>query len=254
MRTIYIEYIFINNFAINYLICYLTLLSMRAEQSVWRIAFASLLGAAFSAVYPFMTAYRFVVKIILSLAMVLILEKEFSWRNLLLTVILFYLISFVFAGAALLLENYLNDESLLAFAVSGGIVLSVGMIRLTIAFLYKRRSAAAFEYRVEVDKKGGGCLEAVGYFDTGNKLTDAEDKPVVVISRAFADRLAPEIVGELPVNTVAGVKVLPLVDLHYKIYYEKHQHKIYHSQAVVSDSLDGKNYQMILHREMGGNA
>lgn len=251
MRTVYIEYIFINNFAINYLICYLTLLSMRAEQKVWRLSLASFLGAAFAAFYPFMTAYKVAVKIILSLAMVLILQKEFTWRNLILTVILFYLISFTFAGAALLLGEYLNDESLLPFAVSGGIVLAVGMIRLTVAFLYQRRNSAVFEYRVEVDKKEGGSVEAVGYFDTGNKLTDDQNRPVVVISKDFADRLAPEVVGELAVNTVAGVRVLPLVDLQYKIYYGRHRHKIYHSQAVVSDSLDGKGYQMILHREMG---
>jgi stage II sporulation protein GA (sporulation sigma-E factor processing peptidase) len=250
MRTIYIEYIFINNFAINYLICYLTLLSVRADQKIWRLVLASGLGALFSALYPFMTAYRFMVKIILSLAMVLILQKEFTWRNLILTIILFYLISFVFAGAALLLEDYLNDESLLPFAVSGGIVLAVGMIRITIAFLYNRKNSAVFEYRVEVDKKEGGCLEAVGYFDTGNKLTDSKNQPVVVISRDLADRLSPPIVGEMAVNTVAGVRMLPLVDLNYKIYYGKHQHKIYHSKAVVSDSLDGKSYQMILHRDM----
>ncbi|MDD3947704.1 MAG: sigma-E processing peptidase SpoIIGA [Clostridia bacterium] len=253
MKTIYIEYIFLNNLAINYLICHLTLLAQRANQSVPRILFASVLGAAFSVAYPFMEEYQIIVKVLLSLAMVLLLKKSFTIKDFAVTIITFYMVSFIFAGASMLLADYINDENLLPFAVCGGVVLSVGAIRLLTETFYKRKKAAVFEYPVKIENGTGGFTEAVGYYDSGNKLTGNDNNPAVVISAELAKRLALEDAGELAVNTVAGVKMMKLVNLCFKIYYGKSEHKIYHAQAVVSDSLNSKDYQIILHRDMGGD-
>lgn len=252
MKTVYIEYVFLNNLAINYLICHLTLLSQKAEQSVGRILIASVLGAAFAAAYPFIEEYKLIIKILLSLAMVLCLKKTFTIKEFAITGVLFYLISFVFAGASLLLSDYLSDETLLPFAVCGGVVLSVGAIRLMISYIYKRKKSAAFEYKVEIEKNDGTTASAVGYYDSGNKLVGSDNNPAVVISSRLAESLALEPAGEIAVNTVAGVKLMKLVNTKLKIYYENGAHKIYHAQAVVSDSLNSKDYQIILHRDMGG--
>lgn len=247
--TVYIEYIFLNNLAVNYLVCYLTLRAKKEEVCIWRVLLAAAVGGVFSVLYPLVSRYGLVIKLLLSAVMVLLIQKKFaSPKAFVSTACTFYLISFVFAGAALMLGDVVNEQSgLVPFTVCGGILIGAGCVRYSIAFFYERRQEKAYEYRVEIAGQGD-CL---GYYDSGNRLYDANHRPVIVLTRRLAETLCLPQTGEIAVNTVAGIKVLPTVELQFTVYYENGSHKLFCASAAVTDSYARDNYDIILHRDMG---
>jgi|AGTN01.1.fsa_nt_gi Sporulation factor SpoIIGA. len=253
--TVYIEYVFLNNLSINYLICYLTLSAVKERASVWRMLAAAAIGGVFAAAYPFMEYYTFVLKLVLSLLMVLIVRKTYAgYKDYFTTLFVFYLISFAFAGAAIAAENFFDlNSGLYPFAVSAGILIAFGGIKYLVSALYKRKKEKNYQYAVEIITKSGGKESAVGYLDSGNKLTDSQGNPVVIISRDLKDRLELSRSGEIAVGTVGGVKILDTVNLDFKIYYGEGLNKLYHTRAAVSENFNSRGYDVILHRDMGGN-
>ncbi|MFA5449303.1 MAG: sigma-E processing peptidase SpoIIGA, partial [Clostridia bacterium] len=165
--------------------------------------------------------------------------------------LVFYIVSFAFAGAAVMFSERLNiNDGLNGLAVSGGVLVAFGAIRYLAKALYQRKNEKNFIYSVEIATKKG-VHRCNGYYDSGNKLSQAS-QPVVVISRTLSEQLALPYEGEIAVNTVGGVKVLSLVNITFKIYYAGGVNKIYNTKAAVTDNIRSNAYDIILHREMGG--
>lgn len=251
--TVYVEYVFLNNLAINYLIAYLTLTALREDVKIGRTLLVATIGGLFSVLQLYFDGYNAVVKILLSIVMVALLKKEYTLNSFTLALTVFYLISFAFAGAALMLENFYDlNGSLYYFAVCGGILLAFAVVRYSVKSLYERKMTKEYHLPVEVMTEEG-AVQLTGYYDSGNKLTDQNGSPVVVIGRTLSEKLKLSQDGEIAVNTVGGVKILSLVAIKLKIYYSSGANKLYRTHAAVSDSLAARGYDIILHRDMGGN-
>jgi hypothetical protein len=249
---LYIEYVFLNNLAINYLVCNLTLAACKEKAGILRLLLVSAIGAVFSVLNPFLQQFNFVIKIILSLLMVALLKKNFKNPKEFVTMsFIFYTISFSFAGAALLLGQHLNFQNgLTPLAVSLGVLLSFGILRYVIKVFYSWRQTKVLNHKVHILNANKTATEAVGYYDSGNKLYDTDGKPVIVISKHLTEQLCLKKSGNLQVSTVAGIKTLPLVNLHFKVYYDSGEHKLFCTRAAVADNFDHKNYDLILHKDM----
>lgn len=251
IMEVYVEYVLLNNFAVNYLIAYLTVKAVKGKCGVLRLILASLIGAGFSLIYPYVERFGLIIKILLSAVMVLCVTTEWKFKRYLLNLGVFYLITLVFAGASLFIGDILGSDTLLPFAVSAGILLSVVLLEAAIRALYKRKKSENFKYRVELSA-GGTTKEYVGYYDSGNKLYYNGKLPVIIIPQRLQEELGLLSMETIAVGTVGGVKELPLAELTVKIYLEGGANKIYHTRAAISDSYAARDADLILHRDMGG--
>lgn len=94
----------------------------------------------------------------------------------------------------------------------------------------------------------GKTLKLKGFRDTGNALYEG-GKPVSVISEKVAKRLGVVATGEIAVNTVAGIKLLPSADIGIRLYSDKNRRKEYTTKVVISDKMVTRGYDMILHKD-----
>jgi len=251
-----VQYIFLNNLALNYATAYATCLALKENAPVWRLLLAGAIGAVFSVFYPIIEGAPFVnfsVRIILSIVMVTLLKKKYqSGKSFLTALGIFYIVSFSFAGATGLLSQWLNIQSaLMPFAVIVGVTICLYVFSFIIPRLYKNKEVKCYEYRVEILLECGSTKNLVGYYDSGNKLYNDGDFPVVVIGKHLKESMNLEPKGEIITRTISGIKPLELVNLNFKIHYENGTQKHFNTQAVVSDTLtENRGYDMILHRDM----
>ena len=101
---------------------------------------------------------------------------------------------------------------------------------------------------MEIDS-GGKIYSCRGYVDTGNALYK-DGKPVIVVSGRMAKKLSLSAEDSLTVSTVSGVREMPLTELTYKIYSDKKTHKLYSSYAIISDKMEVRGYDVLLHKDM----
>lgn len=94
----------------------------------------------------------------------------------------------------------------------------------------------------------GKTLKLKGFRDTGNALYEG-GKPVSVISKKVAERLGVVATGEIAVNTVAGIKLLPSANIGIRLYSDKNRRKEYITKVVISDKMVSRGYDMILHKD-----
>ena len=113
--TVYIDIIFVENLIINYIILYATGIISKSKIKQTRIISASLIGATYSIMYYILKLEiysSFILKIILSIIMIYIAFNTKNFKVLGKKTVLFYLVSFVFAGAALGIIYMVNSQDI----------------------------------------------------------------------------------------------------------------------------------------------
>lgn len=257
--TVYIEYVFMDNFAINLLILYITLAACRKKISVARLILSACIGSFFSVLYPFIGSYNYAVKTLLGLAMVLIAASYKNIKDLVRALIIFYLISFSLAGAVIMLSSYnvvhLTDFNgkyqLFPFCVtvSAFIMLFVGKYIIKDIYRKKIQESSIYSGVVKTEK---GVVDINAFYDSGNRLYDPESRqPMVIISENLYEKLGEKSGEEVIVKTVGGIRTLKTVSIDFGIYFPGQGNKMYRVKAGVSESLNG-DYDLILHTEMTG--
>ena len=184
-----------------------------------------------------------VYKISLVLSALLIVKKELKFTEFTKLSVNFIIICLAIFGLEYLRSNFtgITDE--------WGFVLS-GSVPAVFALAYetgKRFSAEKLSYRVAFVTDKGECVFR-GFLDTGNRLYE-KGEPVIVVSRAAAERAGLKADASIFVKTVAGVKALPSCRAAYRIYYDKNKHKLYSTPVVISDKI-GFGQDVLLHGEM----
>ena len=200
---IYIEYVIIDNFVIDFCIILLMLKTLGLRVSKIRIILSSAIGTVLAIVLPLFKIYdiiAFFVKLILSVAMIFTASSYKSKKQCFYAFLLFYTYTFVMGGACFgLLYLYCGDVTLGAFlnyssAVPIGLVVFVILgyvyfINLIIRFFKKRRDIINFLYDVQIYYKDNN-IKVIGFLDSGNRLYFNEtNAPVIVINLKTALRL-----------------------------------------------------------------
>lgn len=205
---IYAEYLIIENIVINYIILYVTGKLTKTNEPRWRLIIASVIGALYTLVvfYPslrFMT--KFTVKICVSMLMIIIAFSPEKLKKFIKLISSFYIISFVFAGAALALFYiydleayvgngifYITDFPLKLLIIA--VILSWILIKFTIGFVQKRinKERNFILVSIELDNNHADIMALV---DTGNSLQDPiTHAPVIVVQfSAIKDILPVEV-------------------------------------------------------------
>ena len=191
---IYVEYVILDNFIIDFCIILAVLKTLGIKLVKWRVFLACLIGTAFALILPLITMpdiAAFFLKIALSLTLVFIYAKYNSKRKFVYSLILFYTYTFVMGGACIgilylfdadfSVNSSINYNSVLPLGLIIFIILGYVYVILLIArFFKKKKDIVNFLYDAEIFYKGKN-QRIKAYLDSGNRLYH-KDLPVVVIS------------------------------------------------------------------------
>ncbi|MDD4316869.1 MAG: sigma-E processing peptidase SpoIIGA [Clostridia bacterium] len=258
--TVYIEYILLDNLAVDMFLLYLVFIVRKRNAGLARVFAAGLTGAVFSVLYPFLGNYNYFVKVLLSPFMLAIVAKYKRFSEYAVSLAVFLIISFCLAGAVVMLSSfsavdltkYNAKVQLLPFFIFGSSLIIMLLLKICMKEFYKRRAIAKAEFSARVALKGGGKAEVKALYDSGNQLYNpATGEPMVIISQRLFDKLGCEKGEEIFVRTVGGLKPLDTAELDFEIYSESGQNKIYKAKAGISGDVNGE-YDIILHSDMTG--
>lgn len=208
---IYAEYLVLENAIINYIILYVTKKITRTETSKLRLIIAALVGSFYTLVvfFPsldFMT--KFTVKVAISIFIIILAfnpEKVSSFVRLL---SMFYVTTFVFAGAALSLFYIINTD----FSVYNGIfyikdfpirflILGIAMSFILIKYVFNYlqiklgKNDVLTNIIINLNNKQANIVALV---DTGNSLKEPiSQRPVIIVEFLAIKDLLPEEVQKL---------------------------------------------------------
>lgn len=191
---IYLDVIFLENLMMNCIILYATNYILKKKVNIIKIACAGMIGALYSVIVylDILKIYsNIITKIILSIIMVYIgCDSKKIYKELL----TFYLISFVFGGAAFSVIYMIKPQNIIKmngefigrypikFAIAGGI-LGFGIISLVFKFAKRKISKKDMIYNLEIyfNKKKIGIKAML---DTGNFLKEPiTGAPVIVAEK-----------------------------------------------------------------------
>ena len=216
--TIYIDVVLIENLIMNYIILLATGLILKIEINHIRLILASLLGASYSIV-----AYTgaievyssFILKIILSILIVYIAFNPQNTKKMWKELLLFYLTSFVFGGAAfaliyivkpqdILMKNglFLGTYPLKTVMLGAIVAFTIILTAFTIVKKKITKQDMFCEIEIELNEEK---IRINTMIDTGNMLKEPiTNTPVVVVEHTLLYQCLPkEILNNLE-NIIGG--------------------------------------------------
>ncbi|NLO25113.1 MAG: sigma-E processing peptidase SpoIIGA [Clostridiales bacterium] len=208
---IYADILLLENIVMNYLILWLTSITLKVHAGRIKMLAASVVGALY-ALLIFFPGYNFlyttVMKVLLSLLIIVIAFTPIRFREFLKQLSVFYLISFILGGAVFGLFYFTNTGTVTEGGVflikgiplsvlAGAGLVTIIIIRLCLVPLYgylEKRSL----YRSFAINVGDKWVEAVGLLDTGNELFDPiTNYPVIVVQYSAVKELLHEGIREI---------------------------------------------------------
>lgn len=203
---VYGDVILLENLIMNYLILWSTARLARYNYSKTRLLIASFLGAVYAVLsyFPeYSYLFSFFMKILFSLLMVIIAYTPAYFHLLLKLTGIFYIISFIFGGAAFGLFYFINGLNLTSNGISfirdfpvkilfAAVVAAYFTIRYSWDYIQHRIKRERIILKVEMcfDKKQL-CLNAL--VDTGNSLKDPiTSVPVMITEYEIIRDLLPD--------------------------------------------------------------
>ncbi len=210
--TIYIDIVLMENLIMNFIILLATGIVLKEKIKVIRFLLASLLGAIYSVVsyLSILEIYTsMILKIILSIVMIYIAFNPQTIKNMWKDILLFYLTSFVFGGAAfaliyivkpqdILMKNglFLGTYPLKTIVLGAIIAFIVIMTAFTVVKSKITKKDMFCEIEIEINKKK---INTIAMIDTGNLLKEPiTNTPVIVVEHTLLyDCMPKEILNHL---------------------------------------------------------
>ena len=204
--TIYVDVVLIENLIMNYIILLATGLILKTKLKHLRLIIASLLGAIYSIVayINFLEIYsNFFLKILLSVIIVYIAFNPQTMKKMWKSILIFYLTSFVFGGAAFALIYIIRPQDIL---MKNGLFLGtyplktvilaaiVAFIVIITAFTIVKTKVTKKDMFCNIEiKLNGKILKTKALIDSGNMLKEPiTNTPVVVIERSLLYECLPK--------------------------------------------------------------
>lgn len=204
--TIYVDVVLIENLIMNYIILLATGLILKTKLKHLRLIIASLLGAIYSIVayINFLEIYsNFFLKILLSVIIVYIAFNPQTMKKMWKSILIFYLTSFVFGGAAFALIYIIRPQDIL---MKNGLFLGtyplktvilaaiVAFIVIITAFTIVKTKVTKKDMFCNIEiKLNGKILKTKALIDSGNMLKEPiTNIPVVVIERSLLYEYLPK--------------------------------------------------------------
>ena len=222
--TIYIDIVLIENLIMNYIILLTVAIVLKIHRNNVRILGSSLIGALY-AIFAYTSTLEIYstifVKILLSIIMIYIGFKPQNIKILCKQILLFYLTSFVFGGAAFSLLYFIKPQDVL---IKNGVLLGtyplktvmlsaiVGFIVVVITFKIVKNRISKKDMYCKIDiSLNNKNIETIAMIDTGNLLKEPiTNTPVIVVEHTLLyDVIPKEILNNLNEILVVDLSKLP---------------------------------------------
>lgn len=204
--TIYIDIILLENIIMNYIIILATGMICKSKIKHIKIFAGSLIGAIYAVMIYVMDLGLYknnITKITVSICMVYIALNSTNFKVMVKQLLIFYLTSFCFGGAAYFLLHNINPNLIqsmngmligtypLKIAILGGI-LGFFIINISFKTIKSKLTKKDMIYDVEIHYKGTHTqIKAI--LDTGNLLTDPlTNIPVLIVEAVKLKNIIPE--------------------------------------------------------------
>ena len=204
--TIYIDIVLIENLIMNYIILFTTAVVLKIKVNHIRLILASLLGAGYSiiAYMGIIKVYSSIIlKIILSVLIIYIAFNPQNIKKMCKDLLLFYLVSFVFGGAAFALIYIIKPQNILMKngLFLGTYTLKTVMLGAVVAFCIIIGAFAIIKNKIS--KKDMFCeieilinqkkIKTKAMIDTGNMLkVPIKHVPVIVVEHILLYSCMPK--------------------------------------------------------------
>ncbi len=204
--TIYIDIVLIENLIMNYIILFTTAVVLKIKVNHIRLILASLLGAGYS-IIAYMRIIKvyssIILKIILSVLIIYIAFNPQNIKKMCKDLLLFYLVSFVFGGAAFALIYIIKPQNILMKngLFLGTYTLKTVMLGAVVAFCIIIGAFAIIKNKIS--KKDMFCeieilinqkkIKTKAMIDTGNMLKEPiTNVPVIVVEHILLYSCMPK--------------------------------------------------------------
>ncbi|MBR1676928.1 MAG: sigma-E processing peptidase SpoIIGA [Clostridia bacterium] len=264
---VYLEYVIIDNLAIDFFLILLTRKTLRLEINYYLAVISAMVGTVFAVLLPVFNmnnGFSFVFKFFVGALIVISSGKFNTVREYILCFYLFLFYTFVFGGAIIAVFwsmgidfnafNLANDSGLpLGLSIGSATVLYLFLIKL-IKRLSKKRDIGAFLRKCEI-VIGGRKMPFMGFIDSGNSLFDKRSgMPVILCSPKAAKILGAtgmlfrQKSEELYFSTVAGQNSMKIYKLDKLLIYNGQTvNTIYNVMIGISpNAFAGDDYDIIL--------
>lgn len=204
--TIYIDIVLIENLIMNYIILFTTAVVLKIKVNHIKLILASLLGAGYSiiAYMGIIKVYSSIIlKIILSVLIIYIAFNPQNIKKMCKDLLLFYLVSFVFGGAAFALIYIIKPQNILMKngLFLGTYTLKTVMLGAVVAFCIIIGAFAIIKNKIS--KKDMFCeieilinqkkIKTKAIIDTGNMLKEPiTNVPVIVVEHILLYSCMPK--------------------------------------------------------------
>ncbi len=197
--TIYIDVVLIENVIMNSIILLATGLILKEKIKIIRLVIASLLGAIYS-VISYMSILEIyssmILKIVLSIVIIYIAFNPQTIKKMWKDILIFYLTSFVFGGAAFALIYIVKPQDILMKnglflgtyplkTVILGAIIAFLVIMAAFTMVKSKFNKKDMFYEIEIGIKGKK-IETTAMLDTGNLLKEPiTNTPVIVVEHTL---------------------------------------------------------------------
>ena len=204
--TIYIDIVLLENLIMNYIIFLATAIILKIKINQLRLIIASLLGAVYSIIAYIMVSKIYsniILKIILSIIIVYIAFNPQTLKKLWKSILIFYLTSFVFGGAAFALIYIIKPQEILMknglflgtyplkTIILGAIVAFV-LVITAFTIVKNKISKKDMIYEIEILLNGKN-IKTRAMLDTGNMLKEPiTNTPVIVVEHNLLYECIPK--------------------------------------------------------------
>lgn len=232
--SVYIEYVILDNFVIDYIILYAVSKTLKLYTRRLRLILSSGLGTALAIILPLVTAPQlilFIIKLVCGFGMTVIISP-FKLKKIILSYIFFVTYTFVLGGCIIgvlyLADADIHSAATLSYSYTVPIGLIAGicfvyimlMLRL-VRYIYKKRNILPFIRQITITYDGKD-YHSTGFIDSGNRLYDDSGNPVILLSPQLLHKILPEeIIIKLYSGTIDS-KVFTkkeFITAHYKKSY-----------------------------------
>jgi len=204
-----IEQVLFDNFIIDYIILKLTNKILRLEVVNKRLFLGSLIGCLFALVLPLLSIngiLLFLVKIIIGFCMVLVLKKYKSFSEMIVSIITMISITFLFGGLCYAVTCELESKVTMQGFMLGSFEIPIGIILFVIVgyvwifnkilnYIKIKSQVSNYSYDIEI-KLNNKIFNLKGFLDSGNRLYDLDNKPIMLISKSAFESINKKF-GEL---------------------------------------------------------
>lgn len=204
--TIYIDVVLIENLIMNFIILLATGLILKEKIKVVRLLASSLIGAIYSVV-SYMSILEIytsmILKIILSIVIIYIAFNPQTMKKMWKDLLIFYLTSFVFGGAAFALIYIVKPQEIL---MKNGLFLGtyplktiilgaiIAFVIIITAFTIVKTKITKKDMFCEIEiRLNGKTIETTAMIDTGNLLKEPiTNTPVIVVEHTLLYESIPK--------------------------------------------------------------